>query len=144
MIYGGTLTLTNVNNAAPLTGGETFKIFQGSFFTGTFAIDPPTPGSGMVWNTNNLTIDGTVSVVALVVPQPRITSIVQSGTNPLISGTNGPLSGNYTVLASTNLALPLTNWSALATNAFTSGGAFSFTNGISPVVPVRFYLLRVP
>jgi len=33
-------------------------------------------------------------------------------------------------LTSTNVALPLSNWTSIATNQFGAGGVFSFTNGI--------------
>ncbi|MGH7978851.1 MAG: hypothetical protein ACREE6_05705 [Limisphaerales bacterium] len=37
--------------------------------------------------------------------------------------------------ASTNLALPLTNWTVLATNPFGGNGQSHFTNLISPAKP---------
>ena len=51
---------------------------------------------------------------------------------------------NYLVLVSSNLALPLTNWTALATNTFGPGGAFNFTNGLNPASPQQFYRLKLP
>ncbi|HXB59772.1 MAG TPA: hypothetical protein VNU95_09415, partial [Candidatus Acidoferrales bacterium] len=64
--------------------------------------------------------------------------------NFIISGTNnlGP-GGGYHVLASTNLLLPLTNWTILASGNFDSNGKFSFTNAIGTNF-WKFYLLRVP
>jgi len=47
-------------------------------------------------------------------------------------------------LASTNLALPLSSWSRIATNSFDITGGFGFTNPIDPTVPRQFYLLQVP
>ncbi|HXC35737.1 MAG TPA: hypothetical protein VNV43_07660, partial [Candidatus Acidoferrales bacterium] len=65
--------------------------------------------------------------------------------NFIMSGTNNSGSGGtYQVLASTNLLLPLTNWTVLTTNSFTSTGNFSFTNGISGTNGGKFYILRVP
>jgi hypothetical protein len=45
------------------------------------------------------------------------------------------------VLATTNVALPVSNWTRIATNSF-AGGNFSFTNAVN--LPQRFYLLQVP
>jgi hypothetical protein len=39
------------------------------------------------------------------------------------------------------LALALTNWTAIATNAFDSNGQFNLTNGINPDAPQQFYIL---
>jgi hypothetical protein len=62
----------------------------------------------------------------------------------ILSGSGGTSNATYRVLASTNLALPITNWTALATNVFDSSGSFIFTNAISPDIPQRFYVLQVP
>ncbi|TAK98263.1 MAG: hypothetical protein EPO07_12245 [Verrucomicrobia bacterium] len=60
--YGGTLSLTNL--AGTLTGGETFKLFSASSYSGTFAsLTPSSPGANLVWNTNSLATDGTLRVI---------------------------------------------------------------------------------
>ena len=74
---------------------------------------------------------------------PVINAISPSGANLIISGTNGSPNGNYLVLASTNLVLPRTNWTRLATNSFNGSGNFIFTNPISPNKPGLFYLLQM-
>jgi IPT/TIG domain len=76
---------------------------------------------------------------------PEILRVSALGGNFIMSGTNnnGP-GGTYHVLASTNLLLPRTNWTVLATGSFDSRGDFSFTNAISPTNAERFYMLRVP
>jgi len=61
-----------------------------------------------------------------------------------LSGTNGIPNGNYYVLDSTNLALPLPNWTLMATNVFDANGDFTFTNAIDPNTPQLFYLLQLP
>jgi hypothetical protein len=43
---------------------------------------------------------------------------------------------------STNVALPLSQWTPLATNTFNSG-SFSVTNTVNPGVPQSFYILHV-
>jgi hypothetical protein len=76
---------------------------------------------------------------------PRFLRVTANGGNFIASGTNdGGAGRTYNVLASTNLLLPLTNWSVLATNSFDSHGDFTFTNAISPTNREMFYLLRVP
>ena len=61
-----------------------------------------------------------------------------------LSGTGGVANASYYVLSTTNLAMPLTGWTRVATNQFDSGGGFSFTNGVDAAVPGRFYLLQLP
>ena len=56
----------------------------------------------------------------------------------------GAMNSNYVVLAATNVALPRSNWTRLQTNQFDGVGAFTFTNGISPAIPRRFYRMLVP
>jgi len=72
---------------------------------------------------------------------PRINSVRLQGASLVISGTNGTTSGSYYVLSSTNVALPLVNWTRIATNSFT-GGNFNFTNSVNPSVQRQFFLLQ--
>jgi len=59
--YGGTLILTNMGSA--LVVGDTFKLVQATNYTGSFAsIVLPALATGLIWNTNNLTVNGSVSV----------------------------------------------------------------------------------
>jgi hypothetical protein len=96
----------------------------------------------LMWDTSQVTIDGTIAVVAA--KQPGIANVSQSGTNLVISGTNGTSLATYYVLTSTDVGLPLTNWTRLLTNMFDSSGNFNFTNAIDPNTPQRFYLLQTP
>jgi hypothetical protein len=138
--YGGILVLTNLGGT--LAVGDSFKLFYASAFAGAFAtIAPAMPGSGLAWDLSGLT-NGTVKVV--VAPRPTITSISQSGTNVVVSGSNGVPNGNYYVLTSTNLALPAANWTRAATNVFSAGGNFSFTNAFDRAAAQRFYLVQLP
>jgi hypothetical protein len=75
--------------------------------------------------------------------QPDITGISLSGTTLVINGVNGTSGLNYTLLTSTNLALPLAQWTPIATNSF-SGTSFSVTNTVSGNAHQRFYILQVP
>jgi hypothetical protein len=103
---------------------------------------PATPGAGLVWNTNNLPVNGTLSVVSAgPTTNANITKTFLSGTNLVIHGTNnnGGQNFHYAVLTSTNVTLPLTNWTSLTTNSFNADGTFDFTNAISPSQPQRFY-----
>ena len=71
-------------------------------------------------------------------------NLTSLGGNLVMSGTGGTENGTYYVLTSTNLALPLDQWTRIATNQFDGSGHFSFTNGVPTNPPWAFYLLQVP
>ena len=87
------------------------------------------------------------NAVLTVLPAPLFGSIVaEGGTNGnfILSGAGGTNNGTYYVLATTNLALPLTNWTSIATDQFDSLGGFIFTNVAPTNVPHLFYILKQP
>ena len=98
-------------------------------------------------NTNGVSEDSapvSATPFAAVTSPPVITGIQIIGGNLIVTGTNGTAGGNYFVLATTNLALPATNWSFIATNQFGAGGTVNFTNPLNPNSPQTFYRLRLP
>jgi uncharacterized repeat protein (TIGR03806 family) len=104
----------------------------------------PLPGytSSLIDNPGNQTID--LRLIPSASATPRFASILFSGTNLAVSGTNGAPNGSYYILTSTNLLLPLTNWTVLATNAFDGSGNFSSTNALPTNAHQQFYLLQLP
>jgi uncharacterized repeat protein (TIGR02543 family) len=59
--YGGTLTVTA--NGATLAYGDTFTLFSANSYTGSFsATNLPALGSGLIWNTSQLGVNGTITV----------------------------------------------------------------------------------
>lgn len=116
--------------SAPLVGG------------GTLAIT----GGGVTW-TNNLALDGSISVLSLTPPppppSPSIVAASASGGNLVFSGTNGTVGGTYYVITTTNIALPLADWTAVSTNTFGIGGVFSVTNPISGGTPSMYLGLKI-
>jgi hypothetical protein len=142
LTFGGTLRLALAGD--PLAAGDAIKLFSFTSATGSFtAFDPPTPGDGLVWDSSTLRTDGNIRVSVAPAAQPQFSSVVLSGNQLIISGTNGSASGNYYVLASTNLALPLSSWTSIATDTFVNGN-FSFTNTIDPNLSRQFYIIQVP
>jgi len=61
----------------------------------------------------------------------------------VLSGVGGTNNGTYHVLTTTNLLVPLTNWTPIATNQFDSQGGFIFTNSAQTNSPQKFYLLQM-
>ena len=141
LTYGGTLTVNNIGPDAPALG-DRFPLFSAASYSGAFSSTTlPVLNSGLAW-TNKLLIDGSIQVVAT--SRPQFVSLALSGTNLIMSGSGGVPSTFYVVLSSTNVTLPVISWLPLSTNQFDSSGNFIFTNALSPAIPQRFYLLRVP
>jgi hypothetical protein len=71
LTYSGTLLVTNL--AGTLAAGDSFKLFDAAHYIGSFAaISPTTPGSGMVWDSSHLPVDGTLRVAAVPPERPPI------------------------------------------------------------------------
>jgi hypothetical protein len=138
--YGGTLNLANISGA-PLMAGNSFQIFNAATYSGSFSsITPATPGSGLTWNTSQLS-SGIISVVGG--PNgPVVGSTKVAGGNFIFSGTGGSNGGTYYVLTSTNLLTPLPGWTPIATNMYDSSGNFSVTNPLSASNHQRFYIIK--
>jgi hypothetical protein len=77
-------------------------------------------------------------------PPPTIQSVSVSGGQVRLSGYPGVTSSNFYVLVSTNVLLPMSNWTRVATNQFDAASRFNITNTLDPAIPVRFYRLQVP
>ncbi|TAL04862.1 MAG: glycosyl hydrolase family protein [Verrucomicrobia bacterium] len=94
--YAGALVVTNVG--ALLQTGDTFDLFDWTGArSGTFST--VTLPAGYTWNTNNLTVDGTISVTA-VDPPPTL-NFINSGTSLQFNW-----SGNFKLQAQTNTLDP--------------------------------------
>ncbi len=135
----GTLTVTN-SGVAAFVAGDSFKLFSATAYAGAFSsFNLPVLNAGLFWSTSRLTVDGTLGVVSS--NPPAIRGVGLAGGNLVLQGTNGTPNWPYTVLSSTNLAQPLAEWTATATNFFDAGGNFIWTNTVSG--PQQFYLIQV-
>ena len=84
-----------------------------------------------------------VADYAIPIPAPRFSGVSISGTNLAVSVSGAVTGGVYVVLMSTNLARPLANWTALATNPANAGNfTFTATNTVDQNVPDQFYILQ--
>ena len=85
------------------------------------------------------------NAVLTVVAAPGFSSIVSAGGGSFVmSGSGGMSNGTFYVLITTNLTVPITNWTRIATNQFDSLGGFIFTNAAQTNAPQLFYLLQQP
>jgi autotransporter-associated beta strand protein len=145
--FGGILKVVLGVGAPAPQAGDVYQLFNKGSSSSFSSISLPDisalPGN-LSWNTDNLAVNGTISVNGTVVAPnpPTITSVSWAGTNVVFSGTGGVQGNNYFVLTSTDVASHSTNWTRIATNQFGAGGSFSVTNPITG--SMRFFELQVP
>lgn len=133
-----------VSTGDQITAGDSFKIFSATNYRNFItAITPAVPGTNLVWNTNNLAVNGTLSV-ALGTVMPQLRNCYLTGTNLVFTGGGGAAGYGFSLLASTNLTTPLTNWFLAGTGVCDGNGNFIVTNSFSGTNPWQFYLIRVP
>jgi hypothetical protein len=67
------------------------------------------------------------------------------GVDLVLNASNGQSNAAYCVLMSTSLALPLSQWTPVATNCLNAGGNFTITatNAVDLNAPQRFFILQV-
>ena len=142
LVLNGTIFITNIG-ATPYAPGESFRLFSAGSYSGAFTnIQPVIPDVNLAWNTNSLA-SGVLSIVASPTPQPIFSATAMNAGNFVLSGSNGVPNWPCFVLTSTNLALPLNQWTVIATNPFDAYGNFIFTDQPDPTLPQNFYLLQM-
>jgi hypothetical protein len=138
----------SIGSAANLDQPAVFPLISYSTFNGSVATNftvtnlPAGFTAQVINNTARGTIDLSVAPASSVAPQ--ISGITTSGGKVLISGSGGLPGVTAYLLGSTNLALPLANWSRVATNVFDNNGNFIYTNVMDPKVPYQFFLMPPP
>jgi hypothetical protein len=87
-----------------------------------------------------------VSGAYTLVPPLAIGGFNLMGANLVLSGNFGLAGTAYTVLMGTNLAVPVNQWTPVATNVLSTNGSFSITaiNAVQRGAPQRYYILQAP
>ncbi len=138
--FGGTLVVTNVGTNA-LVAGDHFTLATATSYSGAFTnLNLPALNAGLAWNTNQISTNGSLSVVSIVPPSINQTRL--AGNNIILTGSGGTPGGNYYLLTTTNLTLPVTQWTRLATNLFDGSGNFNCTNAVNLGWSQTFYQLQ--
>jgi autotransporter-associated beta strand protein len=128
--------LVLVNNLGPaLAVGDTFTLVSSPVTNGQLLT---VVGAGVIW-TNNLAVDGSITVLATNLPTPVFHSAAPASGSIILSGANGSPNRPYVVLGTTNLTAP---WSVVGSGTFDNTGAFSVTNGINAGAPQMYYRLQ--
>jgi hypothetical protein len=146
------------------TGSRPLQITVNGQVAGTVAF--PNTGAWTTWsstlplnvllNAGNNTIRATVTgsnganvdylaLTSLLTNPPvavAFTRVAFTNGTLTLAGT-GPSGASYRVWATTNITLPATNWSTIASGSF-NGGVFTFTDSQTTNSPRRFYRLSAP
>jgi len=142
LALGGTINVTNGAGFAP--GTNTLLTYTGSL-NGSLPVLGTTPAGFNYLYSFRTNTPGQVNLLVQLPPPPAITGFVQATNGSfLVSGTNGTPGFGYYVLTTTNLALPLSQWAAVATNVFDANGNFAFTNAPGVGAPQNYFLLKLP
>ncbi len=84
-----------------------------------------------------------VADYTIPLPAPVISGVSLAGTNLVFNVANSITNAVFTVLASTDITLPVTSWTAVATN-LSGGGNFTFTatNVVDQTATGQFFILQ--
>ena len=134
--FGGQLIVTNIG-VTPLVAGDSFQLFSAGSYSGGFtSIILPALSGSLVWNTNDLAVDGTISVVNPAPPAPTIDPVYLAGGNIVIS--TPTVSGAEYVLETAPSLEPPVTWTPVITNNGT-GGSITNLIPVNPATPKTFY-----
>ena len=87
-----------------------------------------------------------IAVLPGVMSPPSLGRVCWSGRNLVMNTVAGLGGATYHLLTSTNLALPNSQWTPVATYSPDANGAFTIvvTNAFDPLIAGRFYILKTP
>ncbi len=135
---GGMLQVVHSGDA--LEDGDSFKLLTAGSFAGAFVSNSlPALAPRLLWDTSQLSIDGTLRVVAGIVP-PQILPVSLDGTNLVVSVASE--NGLIYVLESTPSLAPPQDWQSLSTNTG-NGAVLIFPIPIDLQQPNTYFRLLV-
>ena len=139
--YGGTLVVTNVGPA--LQPGDTFTLFSGAGL-GTASFSTIVLPNYYTFDTSNLGVNGTVTVTGTYRPAFGAVDYTYLASGYItVNAANGAPNGGFAVLSSTNLALPVSQWTSVATGTFDGSGNLSnFSVNVDLAAPQAYYILQ--
>lgn len=139
LVYGGTLTITNIG-AQAITNGTILPLFSAASYTaGNVTVLPNVPAYGLRWDTSYLAVDGTLRVAPVNTNPTSITATVAGGSYDL----SWPADHlGWRLQSQTNsLSVGLTtNWLDVASSTQTN----QVSVPISPANPAVFFRLTYP
>jgi len=138
LAFGGTLFVTNIGGT--LSPGESFQIFNAGSYSGGFStFNLPTLGTGLAWNSTDLTVNGMLAVIVTATPQ--FSSLAQQGDGNFLFNCAGAAGVTYELDATTNLASPV-SWLFVTNTVANQFGAFQFADSLTTNCSQRFYRIK--
>jgi len=135
LTLSGTLVITNLSGT--LAPRDSFKLFNAEGYRGNFtSFTLPMLGAGLAWNTTNLTLDGTMSVV--ITAGPQFSAVVQRGDGNFQFNGAGAAGVTYELEAATNLFSPIA-WQVVTNAVADQGGLFQLVDLQATNFPERFF-----
>jgi hypothetical protein len=137
-------------------GGDLVMLFRhtGSDSTSTAFLDAAStsgPGYGTdfrAFSANSFSAasgaQASVTIAQIVFTYSIAETILQAGTNVVIVGRGGPPAWPCHIMTSTSIALPISQWTPLATSVFDGNGGLRYTNGLNTDSPARFFRIALP
>ena len=138
LTLAGTINVADGGGLAP--GTYTILTNGGSFTWGNPIIGNKPTGAACTLDTST---PGQVKLVISSTP-PSFSLVALAGTNLVLNATGGMANATCWLLTSTNLALPLVNWTRVATNRFNASGGLLLTNVPASTWPASFFRLQLP
>ncbi|HEU5069971.1 MAG TPA: autotransporter-associated beta strand repeat-containing protein [Verrucomicrobiae bacterium] len=118
LTLGGTLIVANISTNA-FAAGDTFTLFNAAGYAGAFnSVTLPLLPGGLIWNTNNLPADGTISIT----------------TNGLSVWDGGGANANWSTPANWTASLPANGDSLVFQGALRPGNNNDLLSGVGQVV----------
>ena len=138
--YGGTLKIDL--SGSSLTATDSFTLFSASSYSGAFTnINPATPGAGLTWNTNNLAVNGTLSIQGGGIATNPTNIIATVSGSSLVLSWPADHTGWILQAQTNSLTTGLgTNWVDVPGSTLIN----AVTNSIVTTNPTVFYRLRLP
>jgi hypothetical protein len=140
MFYnGGRLLVTNIG-AQVITNGSVFKFFYAANYTpGAVTVAPLVPASGLVWDTSQLAVDGTLRVMPVNTSPPTLATS-QSGNSLTLSWPPDHAGWRLQVQTNSTTIGISTNWITVPNSA----NVVSVTVPMVSTNPCVFYRLVYP
>jgi autotransporter-associated beta strand protein len=144
LLYNGT-TLIVSNTGSPFAAGNSIKLFDAAtnIINGSIAIQPASPGSGLMWVTTNLAVNGTLLVAAAPAAPPAMSKPTKLAGGSMQLTLSGTVGQSYTIYASTNAALPIGSWTVLQSGTLPSS-PYQYTDQTATNYSKRFYKISTP
>lgn len=116
-----------------------FTVSKPSPWTNSTSVKPVQPTRGVMYDCVQLEAGPLLATIT-----PQLTNVSEFESGLTLAGTGGAPGAAYCLLGTTNLALPVSQWTRVATNHFDDNGNFAVQADLAPGLSQSFYRLQIP